>query len=95
MEFDLDGNPVDPRSRPVFLARFIHAEIYRVRPDLHSVIHSHSPSVIPFGIAQTPLPRDLPHRSPARPGWVGSRLSGLDVTRSLVPNRPPRRRGAL
>ncbi|WP_018262074.1 class II aldolase/adducin family protein [Methylobacterium sp. WSM2598] len=55
MEFDLDGNPLDPRGRAVFLERFIHAEIYRARPDVHAVVHSHSPAVIPFGIARTPL----------------------------------------
>ena len=28
MEFDLDGNAIDPRGRSVFLERFIHSEIY-------------------------------------------------------------------
>ncbi|TGE01673.1 class II aldolase/adducin family protein [Methylobacterium nonmethylotrophicum] len=56
MAFDLDGVPVDPRGRAVFLERFIHAEIYRARADVKAVVHSHSPSVIPFGIApQVPL----------------------------------------
>ncbi|MGY2052682.1 class II aldolase/adducin family protein [Methylobacterium sp. JK268] len=52
MEFDLDGTAIDPRGRAVFLERFIHAEIYRARPDVQAVVHSHSPAVIPFGIAQ-------------------------------------------
>lgn len=55
MEFDLDGNPIDARGRAVFLERFIHAEIYRARPDVNSVVHSHSPGVIPFGVSQTKL----------------------------------------
>jgi HCOMODA/2-hydroxy-3-carboxy-muconic semialdehyde decarboxylase len=55
MEFDLDGNAVDGRGRPVFLERFIHAEIYKARPDVQSVVHSHSPAVIPFGITQVPM----------------------------------------
>ena len=38
MEFDLDGNAVDARGRKVFLERFIHAEIYRARPDVMSVL---------------------------------------------------------
>ncbi len=33
-----------------FLERFIHGEIYRVRPDVMSIVHSHSSSVIPFGL---------------------------------------------
>jgi ribulose-5-phosphate 4-epimerase/fuculose-1-phosphate aldolase len=55
MEFDLDGNPVDARGRSIFLERFIHAEIYRARPDVMSVVHTHSPGVIPFSVSQVPL----------------------------------------
>lgn len=55
MEFDLDGNAVDARGRAVFLERFIHGEIYRARPDVNAVVHSHSPGVIPFSVSQTPL----------------------------------------
>src|SRR5436305_1294994 len=55
MEFDLDGNAVDARGRAVFLERFIHSEIYRARPDVMSVVHTHSPGVIPYTISQVPL----------------------------------------
>src|SRR5579864_2351299 len=55
MEFDLDGNPIDARGRKVFLERFIHAEIYRARPDVMSVVHTHSAGVIPFSVSQVPL----------------------------------------
>jgi ribulose-5-phosphate 4-epimerase/fuculose-1-phosphate aldolase len=55
MEFDFDGNAIDPRGRAVFLERFIHAEIYRARPDVQAVVHSHSPGVIPFGASTTKL----------------------------------------
>jgi HCOMODA/2-hydroxy-3-carboxy-muconic semialdehyde decarboxylase len=55
MEFDLDGNAVDPRGRSLFLERFIHSEIYKARPDVMSVVHTHSPGVIPFGVSQMPL----------------------------------------
>ena len=55
MEFDLDSNPVDQRGRSMFLERFIHGEIYKARPDVNAVIHSHSPAVIPFGITNVPI----------------------------------------
>ena len=55
LEYDLDGNAVDARGRASFLERFIHAEIYKARPDVKAVIHSHSPSVIPFGTTQVPM----------------------------------------
>src|SRR5258708_40253274 len=54
MEFDLDGNAVNPRGRSVFLERFIHSEIYKARPDVMSVVHTHSPGVIPFSVTQLP-----------------------------------------
>ena len=55
MEFDLDSNPVDQRGRSMFLERFIHGEIYKARPDVNAVIHSHSPGVIPFGVTNVPM----------------------------------------
>ncbi len=55
MEFDLDGNVVDAKGRSVFLERFIHSEIYKARPDVTAVVHSHSPGVIPFSISQVSL----------------------------------------
>ena len=55
MEFDLDANPVDQRGRAIFIERFIHGEIYKSRGDVMAVVHSHSPAVIPFGVAKTPM----------------------------------------
>src|SRR5438046_7927152 len=50
MEFTLDGTPVDPRGRAPYLERFIHGALYEARPDIMSVVHNHSESVIPFGV---------------------------------------------
>ena len=47
---DLDSNVIDERGRKTYLERFIHGEIFKMRPDVNAVIHSHSPSVIPFGV---------------------------------------------
>ena len=55
MEFDRSGNPVDPQGRRANGERFIHSEIYKARPDVQAVIHSHSPAVLPFGIAGVSL----------------------------------------
>jgi ribulose-5-phosphate 4-epimerase/fuculose-1-phosphate aldolase len=55
LTFDLDGLALDAAGRRVYLERFIHGEIYRARPDVQAVVHSHSPSVIPFGVTQQPL----------------------------------------
>jgi len=55
MEFDLDGKPIDEQGRRMFGERFIHAEIYKARPDVQAVVHSHASSVVPFGITGKPL----------------------------------------
>ena len=55
LELDFAGNAVDARGRSLFLERFIHAEIYRRRPDVMAIVHSHSPAVIPFGVTTRPM----------------------------------------
>ncbi len=55
MEFDLDSQPVDPPDRTSYIEAFIHGEIYRARPDVKAVIHTHSPALIPFGVSTVPL----------------------------------------
>ena len=60
MEFDLDGNAIEAGGRTLFLERFIHGEIYRARPDVMAVVHTHSPGVIPFTVIQVAL-RPLVH----------------------------------
>jgi ribulose-5-phosphate 4-epimerase/fuculose-1-phosphate aldolase len=55
MEFDADSEALRGDKRKGFIERYIHGEIYRVRPDVMAVVHSHSPSVIPFGITRTRL----------------------------------------
>jgi len=55
IEYDLDSNPCNANGRGSFLERFIHGEIFKARPDVMSVVHSHSPSVIPFGLVGVPM----------------------------------------
>ena len=55
IEYDLDSNPCNANGRGSFLERFIHGEIYKARPDIMSVVHSHSPSVVPFGLVGVPM----------------------------------------
>ena len=55
MELDVDSEPLPGDKRKGFIERYIHGEIYRARPEVMAVVHSHSPSVIPFGIARTRL----------------------------------------
>ncbi len=54
MEHGPASEPVGDERRP-YLERFLHGEIYRQRPDVKAIVHSHSASVIPFGISRTKL----------------------------------------
>ena len=55
MEFDERSEPVDPRGRKTYGERYIHGEILAARPDVHSVVHSHSPDVLPFTVTNAPF----------------------------------------
>jgi HCOMODA/2-hydroxy-3-carboxy-muconic semialdehyde decarboxylase len=60
IEFDPDSNPIDARGRAPSIERFIHGEIYKSRPDVKAIVHSHSPTIIPFSVSKTPL-RPISH----------------------------------
>ena len=52
-KFDLEGETQD--NRPSYLERYIHSEIYKARPDVMCVLHSHSPAVLPYCFTDRPL----------------------------------------
>lgn len=65
IEIDLDSRPVDTHGLPMsalFTERYIHGEIYKARPDVIAVVHTHAPSLIPFGVTKVPL-KPMYHRS--------------------------------
>jgi ribulose-5-phosphate 4-epimerase/fuculose-1-phosphate aldolase len=55
LEYDLDSQALNAEGRKSFLERFIHGEIYKARPDVMAVVHSHSPSVVPFGLVRAKM----------------------------------------
>jgi ribulose-5-phosphate 4-epimerase/fuculose-1-phosphate aldolase len=102
MEFGLDGEVIDKADkRQPYLERFIHAAVYEVRPEIVSVVHNHSPKVVPFSVTRTPL-RPLIHVAGAMgttiPVWdirdkfgdtnllVANMEQGRDMTRALAKN---------
>ena len=62
LEFDLDNNAVDAKGQDLYTERFIHGEIYKARPDVKAICHTHAPPVISFGVTNIPL-RPMYHRS--------------------------------
>jgi ribulose-5-phosphate 4-epimerase/fuculose-1-phosphate aldolase len=90
MEFDRDGEPVDAQGRTPYLERFIHSEIYKTRSEVVAVVHSHSPTMIPFGATTVPL-RPIYHMG----SFLGSgvpvfeiRDAGGPATDMLIRNAP-------
>jgi ribulose-5-phosphate 4-epimerase/fuculose-1-phosphate aldolase len=69
IEFDLDSNRLDSTDRAIYAERFIHGCIYKARPDVVSVCHSHAHAVVPFTVTNTPI----------EPIWVMSSGSGAGV----------------
>jgi HCOMODA/2-hydroxy-3-carboxy-muconic semialdehyde decarboxylase len=65
---DLDSQTVDRKdeAKLLYRERFIHGEIYKVRPDVNAVVHSHSPTVVPFTVTRAKL-RPLLHNA----GFLG------------------------
>ena len=63
LQFAHDGTPLGAGDRRVYLERFIHGAIYRARPDVMAVVHSHSPSVVPFTVSRRAQLRPVCHMS--------------------------------
>jgi ribulose-5-phosphate 4-epimerase/fuculose-1-phosphate aldolase len=77
MEFDLDSRPVDGRGRAMHSERFIHGEIYKLRPEVESVVHFHAPSVVLMSVSGEPF-RPIYHMA----GFLGDGIPLFDIRRS-------------
>jgi HCOMODA/2-hydroxy-3-carboxy-muconic semialdehyde decarboxylase len=71
---NLDGEVVSPAGGKTYVERFIHSEIYKARPDVMSVVHSHSPAVIPFGVTGARL-RPICHMN----GFLGAQVPVYEI----------------
>jgi len=89
MELGPDSEPATGDKRKGFIERYIHGEIYRTRPEVMAVVHSHSPSVIPFGATRTKL-RPIYHMGSFL--WSGAPVWDIRKVREqndlLVRDRP-------
>ena len=74
VELDLNSVPIDANAPRTNGERFIHGEIYRVRPDVQAIVHSHSPAVIPFSISPDRPLRPVLHMA----GFLPARVSVFD-----------------
>lgn len=61
LTLDFDGEPIEAAGARLFLERFLHGEIYRIRPDVQAIVHSHAPAVLPFTVVPTVRARPICH----------------------------------
>jgi ribulose-5-phosphate 4-epimerase/fuculose-1-phosphate aldolase len=80
MEHGPDSEPVGD-TRKGYLERFLHGEMYRQRPDVMAVVHSHSDSVIPFGVTRGKL-RPVYHMA----SFLWSGVPVYDIRKSTPEN---------
>jgi len=89
MELDADSEPPPRDKRKGFIERYIHGEIYRARPEVMAVVHSHSPSSIPFGATRSRL-RPIYHMGSFL--WSGAPVFDIRKVRAendlLIRDRP-------
>ena len=74
MEYTMEGEPLDQQGRPMYAERPIHGAIYEARPDVHAVVHNHSPATLPFSVTAAPL-RPMFHLA----AIIGERLPVWDI----------------
>jgi ribulose-5-phosphate 4-epimerase/fuculose-1-phosphate aldolase len=80
MEHGPDSDPIGD-DRKAYLERFLHGELYRQRPDVMAVVHSHSDSVIPFAVTKGKL-RPVYHMA----SFLWSGVPVYDIRRSTPEN---------
>jgi ribulose-5-phosphate 4-epimerase/fuculose-1-phosphate aldolase len=80
LQYGADGEPIDARDRASYLERFIHSEIYRVRPDVQAIVHCHTPSLIPFAASDVPM-RAMYHMA----AFVAEGVPVFDIRKAAGP----------
>ena len=97
MELTLEGEVVGPVPGKPYSERFIHGAILAARPDIVSVVHNHSPNIVPFTVVKTqcfcaimhmaaPVGRDVPNWDIRDKFGDGTNLlvTNMDMARDLA-----------
>jgi HCOMODA/2-hydroxy-3-carboxy-muconic semialdehyde decarboxylase len=74
-ELNLDGNLADGSQVPLFGERYIHSAIYRQRPDVNAVVHSHSRAIIAIGLVPGHSLRPVSHMC----GFLGTDVPVFEI----------------
>lgn len=78
LELDFDCKPATGEKVRLYSEVFIHGEIYRARPDVKAVVHTHAPAVILMGISGETL---MPMYQMT--GYMGSGVPVFDIRNAI------------
>ena len=76
--FDMDSTPLTHSDKPQYSERFIHSEIYKLRPEVMSVVHCHARALIPFGAAKGATLRPMSHMC----GFLGCGVPVFEIRKA-------------
>jgi ribulose-5-phosphate 4-epimerase/fuculose-1-phosphate aldolase len=80
IQHDLDNKPTQDHGHSLYYERWIHGEIYKARPPVNAIVHSHSPTVVPFASTKAPL-RPILHNA----SFLGFGTPVFEI-RNFIPN---------
>jgi HCOMODA/2-hydroxy-3-carboxy-muconic semialdehyde decarboxylase len=78
LELDFDCKPVGGEKARLYSEVFLHGEIYRARPDVKSIVHTHAPAVILMGISGETL---MPMYQMT--GYMGAGVPLFDIRKAV------------
>jgi ribulose-5-phosphate 4-epimerase/fuculose-1-phosphate aldolase len=78
LEVDFDCKLVGAEKARLYSEVFIHGEIYRARPDVKSIVHTHAPAVILMGISGETL---MPMYQMT--GYMGTGVPLFDIRKAV------------
>jgi ribulose-5-phosphate 4-epimerase/fuculose-1-phosphate aldolase len=80
VQHDLDNKPTRDQGQTLYYERWIHGEIYKARREVNAIVHSHSPTVVPFASTKAPL-RPILHNA----SFLGFGTPVFEI-RNFIPN---------
>jgi L-fuculose-phosphate aldolase len=86
---DIDGTKLRKEERNPSSEFSMHREIYRLRPDIHAIVHAHPPFGTGFAVANVPLDKPLLSEVILTLGCVPLTAYGTPSTRELVDSLTP------
>ena len=79
-EYDLESVALTHQGMQLYSERYIHSEIYKVRPDVKAIVHSHSPTVVPFSVTKATF-RPILHNA----AFLGAEVPVFDIRDKFGP----------